>query len=175
MHRLLLIPTIKRLAVGYLVIGILLIPFATFLSVFLEQRWALGPGERGAFFAGISAVSIVALALSGGRAERAFSDNPAKVLGLCGTALAGAVMLIGVGSLAPTFALMFVLFAAGQSLIAVLTPGLTISFLSIVDARYRPHAAAVIGIFTACGSLLGVVSSPASIAASESAGRSCRS
>ena len=44
-----------------------------------------------------------------------------------------------------------------QSLIAVLTPGLTISFLSIVDARYRPHAAAVIGIFTACGSLLGVV------------------
>ncbi len=52
---------------------------------------------------------------------------------------------------------MCALFAAGQSLIAVLTPGLTISFLSIVDARYRPHAAAVIGIFTASGSLLGVL------------------
>ena len=81
MRRLLLIPTVKRIAVGYFVIGILLIPFATFLSVFLEQRWALGPGERGLFFAGISAVSIVALVIYGGRAERAFRENPAKVLG----------------------------------------------------------------------------------------------
>ena len=155
-RRLLLIPTVKRLAVGYLVFGILLIPFATFLSLFLEQRWGLGPGERGVFFAGISAVSIVALALFGGRAERAFREDPAKVLGLCGAALAGAVMLIGLGSLAPDVRADVRALRRWQSLIAVLTPGLTISFLSIVDARYRPHAAAVIGIFPACGSLLGV-------------------
>ena len=156
-RRLLLIPTVKRLAVGYFVVGILLIPFATFLSTFLEQRWGLGPGARGTFFAVISAVSIGALLVYGGRAEKAFREDPAKVLGFSGAAVAGAVVLIALGSLSPVFVGMYVLFAGGQSLIAVLLPGLTVSLLSIVDARFRPHASAVIGIFTACGSLLGVI------------------
>jgi ABC-type branched-subunit amino acid transport system ATPase component/sugar phosphate permease len=156
-RRLILIPTVKRLAVGYFVLGVLLIPFGTFLSTFLEQRWGLSPGGRGLFFAGISAVSILALVLYGGRAERAFRTDPARVLGFSGIALALAVTFIAFGSLAPWFALMCVAFAIGQSLIAILTPGLTASLLSIIDARYRPHAAAVIGIFTASGSLLGVI------------------
>lgn len=156
-RRLLLIPTVKRLAVGYFVVGILLIPFATFLSTFLEQRWGLTAGGRGLFFAGISAVSIGALLVYGGRAERAFRADPARVLGASGLALATAVTLISAGSLAPSFVAMCVLFAAGQCLITILTPGLTACLMSIVDARHRPHAAAVIGIFTASGSLLGVV------------------
>ena len=91
------------------------------------------------------------------------------------TALAGAVVLIGFGSLAPTFLAMCALFAAGQSLIAVLTPGLTISFLSIVDARYRPHAAAVIGIFTGVAARCSAsCSSRASTVGSASSARSCR-
>ena len=156
-RRLLLIPTVKRLAVGNLVIGILLIPFATFLSEFLEQRWGLSPGERGAFFAGISAASVVALLAYGGRAETAFRRDPAKLLGFSGLALAAAVLAIGGGALMPTFVLMCVFFGVGQSLVAVISPGLTISLMSIVDARYRSHAAAVIGIFTASGSILGVL------------------
>jgi ABC-type branched-subunit amino acid transport system ATPase component/sugar phosphate permease len=156
-RRLLLIPTVKRLAVGYFVVGILLIPFATFLSSFLEQRWGLGPAQRGTFFAVISAVSIGALLLYGSRAEKAFGESPARVLAFSGSALAGAVVLIALGSLSPVFVGMYVLFAMGQSLIAILTPGLTAALLSIVDARFRPHAAAVVGIFTAGGSLLGVV------------------
>lgn len=156
-RRLLLIPTVKRLASGYFVLGVLLIPFATFLSSFLEQRWGLGPGARGLFFAFISAVSIGGLVVYGTRAERAFREDPAKVLSFSGAALAGAVVLIALGSLSPVFVGMVALFAAGQTLIAVLTPGLTASLLSIVDARYRPHAAAVIGIFTAAGSLLGTL------------------
>src|SRR5439155_12916380 len=38
----------------------------------------------------------------------------------------------------------------------LLDPGLNIAMLSIVDARWRPHLAALIGIFQAAGSLLGV-------------------
>ena len=156
-RRVLLIPTVKRLAVGYLTIGILVIPFGTFLSTFLDQRWGLGPGGRGAFFAGISAVSVVALVVFGGRAERVFRADPAKVLTFCGFALAAAVTFIALGAVMPVFALMCAMFAIGQSLLAVLTPGLTASMLSIVDARFRPHAAAVIGMFTAAGSIIGVI------------------
>jgi ABC-type branched-subunit amino acid transport system ATPase component/MFS family permease len=156
-RRVLLIPTVKRLAVGYLVIGILVIPFGTFLSTFLEQQWGLGPGARGVFFAGISAVSIVALLLFGARAEATFRKDPAKVLEFSGAALVGAVIFIALGAVTPQFALMCVVFAVGSSLLAIITPGLTASLLSIVDARYRPHAAAVIGIFTASGSILGVL------------------
>jgi ABC-type branched-subunit amino acid transport system ATPase component len=68
-----------------------------------------------------------------------------------------AVGCIAVGALMPTFALMFVAFALGQSLIAVIAPGLTAALLSVMDARFRPHAAAVTGMFAAGGSIVGVV------------------
>ena len=156
-RRILLIPTVKRLAVGYLVLGILVVPFATFLSTFLEQRWGLGDAGRGVFFAGISAVSVLALVAFGQRAERLFSENPAGVLTFSGLALAGGVVAFAVGAVMPVFALMCVMFAIGQSLLALLAPGMTISLLSILDARYRPHAAAVVGMFTAAGSILGIL------------------
>jgi ABC-type branched-subunit amino acid transport system ATPase component/sugar phosphate permease len=157
LRRVLLIPTVKRLCVGYLALGILIIPFGTFLSTFLDDRWNLDASERGIFFSGISAVSVVALLVFGSRAERVFREDPAKVLSFSGLALAGAVTLIAGGALAPVFWLMCLMFAAGQSLLAVLTPGLTASLLSIMDARFRPHAAAVVGMFTAAGSILGVL------------------
>ncbi len=157
LRRVLLIPTVKRLAVGYLAVGVLVIPLGIYLSSFLELRWGLGPGGRGLFFAGVSATSVLALLLLGRHAERVFSQAPRRLLALCGWALAGAVSLISVGALMPVFAAMAVLFALGQSLIALITPGLTASLLSVVDARFRPHAAAVVGMFAASGSILGVL------------------
>jgi ABC-type branched-subunit amino acid transport system ATPase component/MFS family permease len=157
LRRVLLVPTVKRLAVGYLALGVLLVPFATFLSSFLEVRWGLGPGVRGLFFAGVSAVSILALLAFASVAERAFQQDPAKVVRFCGYALGLAVTCIALGALMPLFGLMFALFALGQSFIAVLTPGLNAALLSIVDARFRPHAAAVLGMFAAAGSIVGVI------------------
>ncbi len=157
LRRILLIPTVKRIAVGYFTLGILVVPFGTFLSTFLEVRWDLGPGERGLFFAAISGVSVLALLAFGTRAEAVFREDPAKLLSFCGLALAGAVSFIATGALMPAFFLMFVMFALGQSLIAVLTPGLTAALLSIMDARYRPHAAAVVGMFAAAGAIVGVL------------------
>jgi ABC-type branched-subunit amino acid transport system ATPase component/sugar phosphate permease len=156
-RRILLIPTVKRLAVGYLALGILLVPFATFLSTFLEVRWGLGPGARGLFFAGISTVSVAGLLIFGSRAEKAFSQDPAKVLRMAGAALALCVSFICLGALSPVFLGMCVLFAVGQGMLAVVTPALTASLMSIVDARYRPHAAAVVGMFTAGGAILGAL------------------
>jgi ABC-type branched-subunit amino acid transport system ATPase component len=69
----------------------------------------------------------------------------------------GAVTCIAVGALAPTFLLMFVMFALSQSLLTILAPGLTAAALSIIDPRFRPHAAAIVGMFAAAGSIVGVV------------------
>jgi ABC-type branched-subunit amino acid transport system ATPase component/sugar phosphate permease len=156
-RRVLLIPTVKRLSAGYFVIGILLIPFATFLSSFLDVRWGLGPGGRGLFFSGISAVSIVGLVVFGPRAEKVFHRDPAAIVSFSGIALVFAVTCIGLGATMPAFIPMLVLFALGQTAIAVLAPGLSAALLSIVDARFRPHTSAVLGMFTASGSILGVL------------------
>src|SRR3954447_7025679 len=155
-RRLLLIPTIRRLAAGNLVFGILIIPFGTFLSFFLEERWGLGPGSRGLFFAGLSAVAIVGLAVYGRRGERAFRRDPGSVVAFAGVTLAVAVTLIALGALSPWFWGMCALFALGQTLVILLEPGLRVAMLSIIDARWRPHLAALIGMFQAAGSLLGV-------------------
>jgi ABC-type branched-subunit amino acid transport system ATPase component/sugar phosphate permease len=157
LRRVLLVPTVKRVAVGYLAVGILLVPLATFLSTFLDERWGLGPGTRGVFFAFLAAASVVALLLFGSRGERLFREDPAKLLVFCGFALMGAVAFIAAGALVPVFVLMCGCFAVSQSLIAVLSPGLTAAVLSILDARYRPHAAAVLGMFAAAGSIIGVL------------------
>jgi ABC-type branched-subunit amino acid transport system ATPase component/sugar phosphate permease len=157
LRRVLLIPTVKRLAIGFQCLGILVVPLGTYLSTYLDERWGLGPGGRGLFFAGVAAFSVVALLLFGSQAEKVFRRDPAQVLSLSGLALGLAVSFIAVGSLMPVFWLVCVFFGIGQSLVAVLTPGLTASLLSILDARYRPHAAAVVGMFTAGGSILGVV------------------
>jgi ABC-type branched-subunit amino acid transport system ATPase component/MFS family permease len=157
LRRLLLIPTVRQLASGYFAIGMLLIPLQTYLSVFLEQRWGLGPGSRGLFFAGVATVGIAALGLYARRAEAAFAQDPAKVLTIAALALVWTVCLFALGALAPVFVLTCVLFALGQAGIAVLIPSLDICIMSVIDARFRPHASAVNGIFLAAGALLGAV------------------
>jgi ABC-type branched-subunit amino acid transport system ATPase component/sugar phosphate permease len=156
-RRLLLIPTVQRISVGFFVFGILVIPFQTFLSAFLAQRWGLSPSERGLFFSGTAAIGIVALVVYGRRAEKEFAKDPAQVLGTVGLALGAAVACIALGGVMPLFPLTCLFFAAGMALIAVLVPGLNVSIMSIIDARYRPHAAALTGIFAASGSLLGIL------------------
>ena len=151
-RRVLLVPSAKRLASGYFALGILLVPFATYLSAFLEVRWDLDAGKRGLFFALLGLVSVGALLAFGSRFEARFSTEPGSVVRFAGVALMGAVGFIAAGALMPRFVLMVVAFAVAQSLLAILTPGLTAAVMSVLDARYRPHAAAVLGMFLAAGS-----------------------
>jgi ABC-type branched-subunit amino acid transport system ATPase component len=157
LRRVLLVPTVRRLASGYFALGVLLVPYGTFLSAFLEVRWGLGASQRGLFFSAVAAVSIGALVVFGPRAERRFRVDPGSVVRFSGSALIAAVGFIALGALVPVFPLMFLAIAVGQSFIAVLSPGLTATFMSVLDARYRPHAAAVLGMFTAAGSIVGVL------------------
>lgn len=155
-QRVLLIPTVRRLAIGFLVFGILIVPYATFLSFFLDEVWGMDAGARGWFFAFTSAVGVVALLLYGRRGESMFQQNPGRVLNAGGTMLAASVVFIVLAAITPVFIGMVALFAIAQAFIALLMPLLGIAQLSVVQASWRPHVSALIGIFMAAGSFAGL-------------------
>jgi ABC-type branched-subunit amino acid transport system ATPase component/MFS family permease len=147
-RRLMLIPTVRRLLVSFGVLGVLSVPFQTFLFFFLEERWNMGPGGRGVFFAFTGAVSIGALALFGRWGETQFRHDPGSVTRLSGLLLAVAVVLIGLGGLSPWFAGMVVLFSASSAIQVVISPALFAALLAVVPSQMRPHAGALAGIFS---------------------------
>ena len=48
-RRLFLIRTVRRILMSYAVVGVLLIPYQTFLFFFLEEKWNLSIAQRGLF------------------------------------------------------------------------------------------------------------------------------
>jgi ABC-type branched-subunit amino acid transport system ATPase component/MFS family permease len=142
-----LIPTVRRLLGGFAVLGVMLIPYQTFLFFFLEERWDFDAGQRGLFFAYLGATAIVAITWFARRGEQSFSVDPGSLLTLAGAVLAGAVALIALGGASPWLWPMIACFGAGSALIAVLTPALYTVLLSVVPAETRPHVAALAGIF----------------------------
>ena len=156
-RRVMLVPTNKRIFAGFAVVGILTVPLGTFVSFFLDQRWNLGPGGRGVFFAYYSAVGVIALVIYGGRGERLFRDSPAKVIVASGWIVAIAVVFIAIGGVMPWFWPMVTCFGLSGAAIALLTPLLGIALLSIIPANMRPHAQALVGIFSAIGGLVGAL------------------
>ena len=156
-RRLLLIPTNRRVFAGFAVIGILQVPLGTFISFFLDQRWNLGPGARGAFFAYYAGVGVIALLVYGGRGEKQFRESPGRVLTMSGYLLAIGVVFIAIGGVMPVFGGMLACFGIAGAMIAVLTPPLAIALLSIIPANMRPHAQALAAIFGAIGGLAGAL------------------
>jgi ABC-type branched-subunit amino acid transport system ATPase component len=146
-RRLMLVPTVRRLLGALAMFGVLLVPYQTFLFFFLEERWGLGPGGRGLFFAGAAAASIASLALFGRVGERRFQTDPGGLLRGAGAIMAIGVGLVCVGGLVPVFAVMIAMFAAGAAIIALLLPSVYTVLYSVVPSQMRPHAAALAGIF----------------------------
>jgi ABC-type branched-subunit amino acid transport system ATPase component/sugar phosphate permease len=156
-RRVLLIPTNRRVFAGFVVVGVLIIPLSTFISFFLDQKWNLGPGARGVFFAYYAGAGVIGLLLYGGRGERQFRASPPRLLHAAGVAVAVGVTFAALGGLMPVFWLMIACFGVSGASIALLQPLLGISLLSIIPAQMRPHAQALVGIFQAIGSFVGVL------------------
>ncbi|MFI6603646.1 MFS transporter [Nonomuraea sp. NPDC050536] len=156
-RRVLLIPTNRRVYAGFAVYGVLTVPLGTFISVFLDQRWNLGPGQRGLFFSMFFGIGVVALVIYGGRGEKQFRASPARVLRAAGLLLSGTVVFIALGGLMPALAPMVICFGIAGACIGLLHPMLGISLLSIVPSHMRPHAQALAGIFVAVGGAVGAV------------------
>ena len=146
-RRLLLIPTVRRIMVGFAVFGVLLIPYQTFLYFFLEERWDLGPGGRGLFFSFAAAISLGSVVAFGRIGEARFREDPGALVRVGGVIIAVAVVLIGLGGLAPWFWLMIALFSLAQALLAMLNPALNAALLAVVPSHMRPHTSALAGIF----------------------------
>jgi ABC-type branched-subunit amino acid transport system ATPase component/MFS family permease len=145
-RRLLLVPTLRRFLAAWAVLGMLLVPFTTYLGFFLQERWSLGAGGRAVFTAASYAAAVGLLAWFGRRGEELFRRDPARLVRMAGVALALAVSAIALAIFSPVFAVTCVLFAAGISLIAVLAPAINMAMFSIVPARMRPHVAALSGV-----------------------------
>src|SRR4051794_5032687 len=156
-RRMMLIPTNRRLYAGYTVFGILLVPLGTFISFFLDRKFNLGPGERGAFFAYYAAVGVIALLIYGGRGERQFRQSPARVVRVSGALLAVGVGCVALGGLMPKLWMVLVLFGLASGFTSILAPALGIGIMSIIPANMRPHAQALAGIFIAVGGLVGAL------------------
>ena len=155
LRRILLIPTARRLALGTMVLGIFAIPASTFISFFLDQRFGVGPTGRGFFFAIIYGCGALALVLFARRGEAIFRDNPARVLTLSGVLLSMTIILLGIAAVMPNLVAVTVVFALAFALQLVLNPLLQMALLSVVEARWRPHLTAIIGIFLSAGGFLG--------------------
>jgi ABC-type branched-subunit amino acid transport system ATPase component/sugar phosphate permease len=156
-RRVLMIPTIRRIYFGLGIFGLLAVPLATFTSFFLEQRWNLGAGGRGLFFAFYSAASVLGLAVFGRRGEKQFRQAPSKVMRTAGALLSLAVVFIALGGLSPSFPLMLAMFGISGAMIGPLLPSFYIAMLSIIPSRMRPHAQALAAIFSAVGGLVGAI------------------
>jgi branched-chain amino acid transport system ATP-binding protein len=148
-HRLLLIPTVQRMLWANAVLGVALVPLATFLLFFLRERWGLSPGARGVFIATMPLFVLPALAVFARPAERRFATDPPRLV-------RDAALLMGIGALclvpmvaAPVFPLMVLASGAATAAFAVLTPILNLIFLSVVPPVLRGHASALAGLYLA--------------------------
>jgi ABC-type branched-subunit amino acid transport system ATPase component/predicted MFS family arabinose efflux permease len=148
-RRLLLIPTVRRALVAQAVFGLLLVPYTTFLLFFLEERWNFDAPDRAIFFAASSIGGIVALRWFAPRAERRFRRDPADLVRHASWLLLASVVLVVPAALSPALVPMVLLFAASSALGATVGPALAMTMFSIVPARFRPHLAALGGIYLA--------------------------
>ena len=156
-RRVMLVPTNRRLFAGFAVVGVLTVPLGTFISFFLDQRWNLGPGGRGVFFAFYFAVGVVALLLYGNRGEKQFRASPSRVIVASGWIVAIAVVFIAIGGVMPSFWPMITCFGLSGASIALLQPLLYTALMAIIPANMRPHAVGMVGIFQAIGGLAGAL------------------
>lgn len=156
-RRLMLIPTIRRLAFGDLALGIFSIPLNAFVAFFLDERYGLGPTGRSLFFGGTSMVSVISIMLFAKRGEAVFRKNPGGIPVLGGYLLVVTVLAYGLAVVAPTFPVVIALFCLGFGAQALLVPIFNVGFFSLVEAEWRPHLSALGGIFISIGGLLGAL------------------
>lgn len=143
------VPTVRRLLVGYVGIGMTFVPLGTYLLFFLRDEWGLTPAERSLFFGLAPLAAIVALAWSGRVAERLFRADPRRLVRLCAAVFAAGVVLVALAVLAPVFPLVAVGIVLGLAAITAVGPGVQLVALLVVPPPMRSHLAALSGLMLA--------------------------
>jgi ABC-type branched-subunit amino acid transport system ATPase component/MFS family permease len=156
-RRVMMIPSLRRLYLVQAVFGFFLIPFQTFLFFFLEERWGVGPGGRALFFSMLAGAGILGLWLFAKRGEAVFRENPGKMISLTVAVIVIQLLMVVGAALAPSFGVMLVLFAIAGATSPVIQVTLFMGMLAVIPSQSRPHAAAMAGIFTGVGGIVGAL------------------
>jgi ABC-type branched-subunit amino acid transport system ATPase component/sugar phosphate permease len=148
-RRLLLIPTARRVLASLAVLGVMIVPLATFFAFFLEERWGMDAGARALLSAFFALAGIAGLPLFGKIGDRLYARGPDKIVRLAAWLLIAQIGLTVLGATVPVFALMVTFFGIGSVLGLVLGVALQVPLLGIIPASMRPHAAALMAIYLA--------------------------
>lgn len=146
-RRLFVIPTVRRILSASAVLGMFLVPLNTYFFFYLDERWGLSPGGRGAFFAVMPVLTMAAFALVGRRGEYLFQRSAARFVRVSGWLLAAGAILVAVSVHSPTLYGLVLMFGLASACFGLLSVATTMVLLSVVPAETRPHAAALAGIF----------------------------
>jgi ABC-type branched-subunit amino acid transport system ATPase component len=159
-RRLMLIATVRRILIGWAVLGLSFVPLSAYLNFFLDERWGMGPGERALLSAALPLFSMAALAITSRRSESMLRADPATLLTRAAIGIGGGALSLSLVPLVPSgwFALMVAFLGGGFALQGIGFPALEASQLSIIPSTMRPHAAALAGIYlSAVGGIGGVL------------------
>ena len=146
-RRVMMIPTIRSLMVASAVFGMLLVPFAVFLSFYLDETLNFDAGQRGIFFGATSVCSIVGLLAFGVRGEAWFRKDPSLLVRYAAVSLCSGILVICIAVFIPYTPVVVALFILANVLISLMGPALGIVVMSVVPSHMRPHTAALQGIF----------------------------
>jgi ABC-type branched-subunit amino acid transport system ATPase component len=145
-RRVWMIPTVRRLLAAWAVLGVAVTPLVTYQGFFLKQEFNLTTSQRALFYAGGWCLALPALWFAARHGERAWRDDPARLLLIA----AGALVALAVGLLLAVIPVLgislfgfSVVFAAEAVGIALLSMVL----LSIVRPRARVIAAGLSAVF----------------------------
>lgn len=156
LRRLLLIATVKRMLVAYIVLGMMLSPLVTFMSFYLDERWHQGPVGRSVFSVISNGLLVPILLYSGRYIERLYRRDPALLVKLAGLLLGGGILILCIGIVLPVYVLMLVVTSLGMAAFAMSISATGMALGSIVPARMRVHASAISNIaLYGAGGLLG--------------------
>jgi ABC-type branched-subunit amino acid transport system ATPase component len=148
--------SVRRLGGPLFVIGMLGTPVLTYTSFFLESRWHLGSGGRGAFFAVVFAVGAIGAAVSGRPGERLLASSPSRLVVLAAGLVGTATVLLAVGALVPVFAVTAVCMALAEAAVAAVFPTLLSALLSTAPAADRHVLAGILAADIGLGGVTGL-------------------
>jgi ABC-type branched-subunit amino acid transport system ATPase component/MFS family permease len=159
-RRLFLIRTVRKVLVGWAVLGMSYVPLSAYLNFFLADRWGLNAGARGLLTGLLPIFSLVALSATSRRSESMLRADPAKLLQRAAFGIAAGSVSLSLVPLVPSgyFVFMVLLLGAGFGFQGIGYPALEAAQLSIIPAAMRAHAQALAGVYlTAVGGLGGVL------------------
>jgi ABC-type branched-subunit amino acid transport system ATPase component len=153
------VPTVRRIMLGWAVLGAVLSPLVTYLLYLLRQRFELGTEGCGVFFAVVWLPAVAALAWLAPRGEAAFGRDPGRLTSMASVVMAVMAAAMVLAVVMPNLVAAGVGFAVVLAAAALLVPLLTVPMLAVVRPQGRPQVAALSCVFSAvvgaeAGSLL---------------------